>query len=281
MGKLIFLFCLSVPLSLCAQVETEKNILTRMLQACENLKSASFILATKERVKNGSIENGEMLIKLQRNPLNLYMHLYRPNGGTEILYRHGHLNGHIYISLGSFPYLNVKMDPDHNTVRKNSHHSVRDIGFDYLMRMIRHYQTVFEDKVYDYLEIGDTVQFERHRCITLEFNYPNFGYIPYTVQPGENVVEIGNKKHVHEYMIVCANKAIDNVHDVKAGQKIQVPNMFARKIIFLVDTRTMLPLVQEIHDEKGFFERYEYRSFVLNPSLNELEFSTENPDYGF
>ena len=57
--------------------------------------------------------------------------------------------------------------------------------------------------------------------------------------------------------------------------------MFARKIVFYVDLQSHLPLVQEIYDEKGFFEKYEYKSFVLNPAFDPQEFTSEYKDYGF
>jgi outer membrane lipoprotein-sorting protein len=277
----LFGLLLLVPLFSAAQAEQEKIILASMLNACENLASASFILSTTERIKDGSTEKGEMLVKLNHNPLRLYLHLYNPNPGTELLYRDGEWDNQVYISLGGFPYLNIKMDPNHNTVRKNSHHSIRDIGFDYLARMIRHYQSVLGEKVYDRLALGDTVQFERHRCLKMEFDYPEFGYNTYTVKEGENVAGIAATNFVHEYMVICANKPVDNVHDVKAGQKLMIPNMFARKIIFYVSLKSMLPLIQEIHDDKGFFERYEYKSFVLNPGIDPAEFTPDFTGYGF
>jgi outer membrane lipoprotein-sorting protein len=272
-------FLLIIPFICCAQTDKEKKVLTQMISACEKLKSASFILSTSERIRDGTVEKGEMFVKLQHKPLRLYLHLYNPSKGTEILYRKGEWNDHLYISPNGFPYINLRLDPDNANVRKNSHHSVCDIGFDYLMAMIKHYQQVFGPKLYEYLVLSDTVQFELHRCLKMEFDYPAFGYTVQTVKPGENVSTIAARNFVHEYMIISANKNVDDIHDVKAGQQLRIPNMFARKIIFYLDLRTMLPLVQEIHDEKGFFERYEYKSFVLNPEIDPAEFTPDYPGY--
>jgi len=115
----------------------------------------------------------------------------------------------------------------------------------------------------------------------MEFDYPEFGYKNYMVKKDENVTAIAAQNFVHEYMIVSANKDVDDIHDVEEGQQILIPNMFARKIIFYVDLQTYLPLVQEIHDEKGFFEKYEYKSFILNPTFVTEEFTSEYKDYGF
>jgi len=264
-----------------AQVEQERKILSQMMSACDNLKSASFILETTERVKQGAVEKGELFVKLQHVPLRMYVHMYSPRVGVEILYRKGEWNNELYISPHSFPYVNLKLSPNNLSVRKESHHTVCDIGFDYLMNMIRHYQSVMGENIYSHLFIGDTVQFELHRCVRLEFDYPDFGYTTQTVKEGENLVDIAAKNFVNEYMIISANKNVDDIYDVKTGEQLRIPTMFGRKIIFLIDLKTMLPLVQEIHDEKGFFEKYEYKSFVLNPTFDPSEFTADYKDYGF
>ncbi len=278
--KWIFYF-LFLPFFSFAQLEKEKKVLAQMVSACENLKSASFILTTKERTKSGKIEQGDEFVKLQRAPVRMYVHVYHPNAGAEILYRQGEWNNDLYISPNSFPYINMKLSPNNLSVRKNGHHTVCDIGFDYLTNMIKHYQLLMGDKLFDHIHLSDTVQWELHRCMKMEFDYPDFGYTTQTSKDGEDVVTLAEKNFVSEYMIVCANKDIADVHDVKAGQTVRIPNMFGRKIIFYVDLKTMLPLVQEIYDENGFFERYEYKSFVLNPIFAPAEFTAGYKDYGF
>ena len=281
MSMRTFLLLLFLPFMLHAQVDIEKKAIDQMTNACEKLKGASFILATTERIKDGSLEKGEMLVKLQHVPLRMYLHIYNPNAGVEILFRKDDWGDNVYVNPNGFPYMNVKLDMNSPKVRKNSHHAVGDIGFDYLMTMIRHYRSGFGDKIYNYLTITDTVTFEKHSCMKMEFDYPEFGYSDYVVKENESIVDIAKKKFVHEYMIVSANKDVDDIHDVDAGQTIRIPNMYARKIIFYVDLQSHLPLVQEIYDEKGFFEKYEYKSFVLNPTFTPEEFTSEYKDYGF
>lgn len=275
------LLLLLLPFMLHAQVDREKKALDQMMTACDKLKSASFILATTERLKNGTTEKGEMFVKLQHVPLKMYLYIYKPNAGVEILYRKDDWGNTLYVNPNGFPYMNVKLDMNNLKVRKNSHHAIADIGFDYLMNMIRHYKSVFGENIFSYLSLGDTVQFEKRTCMKMIFDYPLFNYINYTAQENEDAVTIAAKNFVHEYMIVCANQHVDDIHDVDAGQQLRIPNMFARKIIFYVDLQSHLPLVQEIYDEKGFFEKYEYKSFVLNPTFAPEEFTSEYKDYGF
>jgi len=209
------------------------------------------------------------------------VHMYAPRVGVEILYRKGEWNGNLLISPYSFPYVNMKLSPNSLLVREKSHHTVCEIGFDYLMAMIGHYTSVMGDKIYDYLVLGDTILFDRHQCMKMQFDNPDFGYTIQTVKEGENLVDMAARNFVNEYMIICANKDIDDIYDVKAGQQVRVPNLFGKKIIFYVDLNSMLPLVQEIYDENGFFEKYEYKSFVLNPTFDPAEFTPGYKDYGF
>lgn len=252
-----------------------------MLTACDQIKTASFILNTKERSKENKIEGGEMLVKIQHNPLRMYLYMYSPNSGVELLYREGEMDNQLLVNPNGFPFFNLKLDMNNPAVRKNSHHTVRHICFDHLTGLIRNYLGEMGEKASDYLEPADTVVWERHTCIKIEFNYPDFGYRTYLPKAGEDAVSIAEKLHVNDYMIVCANPDVSDIHDIDAGKEIRVPNMFGRKIIFLIDIKTLLPLVQEIHDDKGMFERYEYRSFVLNPEIKPEEFTQDFPSYGF
>jgi outer membrane lipoprotein-sorting protein len=276
-----FLLFVLLPFIVHAQVDKERMALDRMKNACEKLKSASFILSTNELIKDGPFEKGEMFVKLQHVPLCMYIRIHSPDAGVEILYRKADWKNELLINPNGFPYVNLKLDMNNLKVRKNAHHSVGDIGFDYLMNMIGHYQTVFGDKLYQYLTITDTVKFERYSCLKMEFDYPEFGYKNYIVKKDEDVVSIAAKNFVNEYMIVSANKNVADIHDVEEGQQIQIPNMFARKIVFYVDLENFLPLVQEIYNEKGLFEKYEYKSFVLNPTFDPQEFTDECKDCGF
>jgi len=275
------LILLLLPFMVVAQVDRERKALESMMSACEKLKSASFILSTEERIKNGSIEKGEMFVKLQHVPLCMYLHIHSPDAGVEILYRKKDWNNNLYVNPNGFPYVNLKLDMNNLKVRQNSHHSIGDIGFDYLMNMIRHYKSAFGESLYNYLTISDTITFERHKLMKMEFDYPEFAYTNYVVKKDENVVGIAAKNFVHEYMIISANKDINDINDVDEGDQIRIPNMFARKIIFYVDLQSHLPLVQEIYDENGFFEKYEYKSFVMNPTFAPEEFTSEYKDYGF
>src|SRR5688572_567688 len=116
------LLLLLFPFVVQAQIERERKALEVMMDACDKMKSASFILSTEERIKNGSIEKGEMFVKLQHVPLSMYLHIHTPDAGVEILYRKKDWGNTLYVNPNGFPYVNLKLDMNNLKVRKNSHH---------------------------------------------------------------------------------------------------------------------------------------------------------------
>jgi len=77
------------------------------------------------------------------------------------------------------------------------------------------------------------------------------------------------------------NPAAKNYDDVQPGQVIRIPNFYCRKIIFTIDRIHWLPLKQEVYDESGLYEQYEFLSFVLDPVITPMEFSPDYDKYKF
>jgi hypothetical protein len=191
------------------------------------------------------------------------------------------MNNHVLINPNGFPFINLKLDPYNSLLRRDGHHTVKELGFDYILSMVNHYRTKLGDKFYSYLNIKDTIDWDGRKLICLVFDYTDFTYTPYTVKKGENVTTIGIRNYVNDYMIVSGNEKIKDYHDVKTGQQVVIPNCFGKKIIFGVDLKTMLPLLQEVYDDKGLFEKYELKSFVINPKFEPDEFTSSFKDYHF
>ena len=103
----------------------------------------------------------------------------------------------------------------------------------------------------------------------------------YTVKKNEKLSDIAKKLYLNDYSIMLLNSAIGDLDDVKEGQVIKIPNFYARKIEFYMDRATGLPLRQLIYDQNGLYEKYEMKSFLLNPVFKPEEFSPEYKEYGF
>ena len=62
---------------------------------------------------------------------------------------------------------------------------------------------------------------------------------------------------------------------------IKIPNAFARKVEIYIDKETNLPIYQIVHDDKGVFEKFEFKNLKINPQLRSGEFTTQCAYYGF
>ena len=100
------------------------------------------------------------------------------------------------------------------------------------------------------------------------------------MKPGEDVFSIAGKKYLNEFKIKELNKLKDYT-SLKPGQKLLLPNTYARKTILYIDKNTSLPLVQIMYDELGLFEKYECHNLVMNPAFKKEEFSQNFPAYNF
>ena len=72
-----------------------------------------------------------------------------------------------------------------------------------------------------------------------------------------------------------------NYHNVKAGQKIMVPNVYGKKLALYIDKELFVPRVIKVYDDKGLYESYEYQNLEVNPKIADEEFTKEYKDYGF
>jgi outer membrane lipoprotein-sorting protein len=264
-----------------SQTAKEKEIIDKMLHANDDIVSAKFTLHTEERMKDGKFMIADRLVKLKTKPKQVYFYSMRPNPGTEIIWKENSPDGKMIVSPGSFPYVTFSMKPNSALARKDSHHSIKSLGFEYVTKLISHYKNLYDEKFYDYVSVKDTISWDNRSCIVIEFEFNDYKAVNYTVKGKETITEIAQKKNLNDYSILVLNPSIDDLDDVKDGQVIKIPNFYSKKIEFYVDRITWLPLKQTIYDGKGLFEKYEMKSFIKNPSFKADEFSEDYKEYKF
>jgi outer membrane lipoprotein-sorting protein len=280
MKYILLLFFIFISTILSAQ-NPVKVLVEKMLKANEQLHSSKFTLYTEERMIDGKIMVTERLVKMKTRPKKIYFYSITPNPGTEILWSEGWNEDKMMVSPKSFPYVTFSMHLNNPIARKDSHHSIVDLGFEYVSGIVEHYVKKYKENFYSYVKITDTVNWNNRSCIVVKVDFADFKYLDYTVQPNEDVMDIAVKKYLNDYSILMANPELDDYKDVKAGQVIKIPNFYCRNIIFFIDRLTWLPLKQEMYDEKGLYERYEMKSFIPNPTFKPEEFTPEYSEYKF
>ena len=227
-------------------------------------------------MKNGEFVITNRFVKMKAIPKQIYFYSVEPNPGTEIIWKDGWNENKMMVSPGSFPFVTFSMKPNSSLARKDSHHSISDLGFDYVTGMVSYYLKLYGDRFYKYISISDTVKWDNHSCILLSFDFREYAEVNYSVKKNESIFDIAVKFHLNDYSILMINPLLDGYDDIREGEIIKIPNFYNRKIQFYIDRTSWLPLRQLIYDQKGLYEKYEIKSFLLNPVFKVDEF---NPDY--
>jgi hypothetical protein len=276
--KIISFICVLFYLSPLAKAQnlTAREVTDKMLSTIDKLKGVQYNTRVQERI-DGKLESGENLTKVSFRPFKTYVKVT----SAELLYIEGKNSNKALIKANSLPYFNISLDPYSSLLRKNQHHTIMEVGFHYFASIIKA-AVKFADKDFDKIfSLKGNIKWEDRDHYVLIIDTPDFGFVPYTVQQGENLTTIADKLKVSDYMIKENNPGIKDYTSVKAGQQILVPTAYAKKTIIYVDKQNFLPVVQIIMDDKGIFARYEFINVVINPTYKENEFDKNFPDYNF
>jgi outer membrane lipoprotein-sorting protein len=251
-------------------------IVNKMFAAMQNVKTLQYKLRVTERIR-GKIEARESQVKLQISPRKLYMKIKN----QEVLWVQGTNGGNALINPGTFPYVNLNLDPLGSIMRKDQHHTIHELGFAYIASILKNHLDKHTSDFKKHFFITGEEVFDGKTCYKLSVLMPDFGWETYTVKKGENIVTIARKLHISEYMILENNPNISWYDAVKEDQQIQVPNSYSKYALLLVDKETMLPVSTKLIDDKGLFEAYYYTDLKINAHIPPEEFTRGYKDYNF
>jgi hypothetical protein len=261
-----------------ASVSAHK-LLNNMFESIGKVQTLYFQLNYQERdYENGKYHKDSSITKFQKQPKRVYMKM---SSGLELLWGPDMNKGEALIHPNAFPYFNLNLNPNGNLMRKNQHHGIEDAGFDYFANLIKaEISKAGKDFDTHFFYRGE-ITYNCHKCQQLIIIDPNFKFVPYTVQKGENILTIAKKLCVNEYMTLKRNTKISSYTDVDEGQTILVPTNYGMEVILYVDETTLLPVMMRVDDDKGLFEKYDYPVFKLNPEFKSAEFTRDYKEYHF
>lgn len=249
-----------------------------MISTARSVQSLQYEMYKWERI-GGKILHEKNFIKWRRSPRSVYLKITEPSV-MEVLYVEGRNGNKALVNPGRF-IPNLNLDPNGELMRRDQHHTIFATGFDYTVELIEDLINKYNDQSYSIAKYLGEETVHGRACHKIELASPNFKYVPYTVGRGENLVAIARKLKLNELMILEKNSSVKNYYSVKAGQKIEVPTSFTARTIVCVDKITHLPALVQVFDDKGLFERYEYKRVVVNPRFKDEEFQSNYADYGF
>lgn len=257
-----------------------RQLVNEMIRGMSRVQTMTGKIRRLERM-DGEMVPGEMRFKFMMDPRKAYIYNIVPDEGAEVLYVKGWNNDKAYVHPNKFPWVNVSFSL-YSSVMLKGHHSMNDLGFDYTLRIIKHLLKTRGEEFDQYVEYKGKKTWYGKSVDVIEINYGDkYGTDEYVVQANEDLFKIDEKLCVPAYRIVELNDDIDDFFDVKAGQKITVPNVYAKRVIFMIDEKDKLPIVQVVYDDKGMFSKYEYFDFKVNPTFQSTEFRTDFPEYNF
>ncbi len=253
-----------------------QEILKNIFASIANIKTLRYNLQCNERIK-GKIHHTESQVKLQIHPRKIYLSLK----GPEILWVQGEDNEDALVNPDAFPYISLNLDPFGLLMFKNQHHTIHEMGMHYLEDIMKDGLVKAENNIDKHFVILGEEVYNGHHCYRLSITFPDFSWENYIVKEGETIISIARRLYVSEYMVLEKNPVASWYDDIKAGQVILVPNVYAKLTLLLIDKESFLPLKNEVFDDKGLFETYEYLNLQVNLPISPEEFRKDYKDYHF
>lgn len=252
------------------------EILNDVLKSISKIKTLRYDLQRNERVK-GKMNFTESKVKVQVSPRKLYISL----DGQEVLWMQGANNGNALVNPGTFPYINLNLDPMGSLMRKGQHHTIHELGMEYLAEILKNAMQNYSKELSKHFVILGEEKYMGRTCYKLSIAFPEFTWSPYTVKAGETILSIAGRLHVSEFMILEENPKVSSYTGIAAGQVIKVPNAYAKLFLLMIDKEYMVPISQKIYDDKGLFETYEFYNLKVNSPIAAEEFTEGYKDYNF
>lgn len=264
---------------------TSREVMTNMLHAIDNTKGLKYTFKSYERLKNGKQFFTEMDMKANISPLKVYGYTKSdPNKGVEVLYIHGQWENKAMVNPGNW-IPTVKLSPLGDRMRENQHHTLMQAGFNFLGNIIKgamkRADTERPGQFDSFFKYEGDITWNGRQCYKVIIEDPEFKYIDYTVQPGDNIDNLESRRNICGYLIIEKNPSVKWFDSLKPGMKIKIPSSYAKKTVLYIDKQNNLPIVQIMSDEVGEFEKYEFHNLVVNPAFAANEFTPEFSGYDF
>jgi outer membrane lipoprotein-sorting protein len=279
--KLLIICCVALAgvQTLPAQSEA-RQIVDRMSRAMDQVVTCSGRVKRLERI-DGVMESGDLKFKVNSKPRKIYVYNITPDEGAELLYVDGWNGNKVFVHPNKFPWVNVSLSLNSDELLKKQHHNLMAVGFDYTNGIVKFLLQKYGPEFDEYVKYTGKEKWYGKMLDVIKITYKDYKFDNYTVLAGEDLFKIDAKLKVPAYKIIELNPGIDDFFDVKAGQVIKVPNVYAKEIVIMIDPAINLPVVQIIMDDKGLFEKYEYSELKINPRFTTTEFTEDFEAYGF
>jgi len=251
-----------------------------MIERTGTLRTLRYELKKYERIR-GKLILEHMRFKLRRNPFAVYGYQISPRKGVEILYPAEPGSNRVLVKPNSFPYVSITLDPYGDLILENQHQTLFATGYDQTRKLLIAAREKYRSDLPRLVKYDGSLTWDGRKCHKLTLYPPSYQIQNYTVKSGDNLFSIADRLHVSWYKIMELNSLKSPNATLKPGQVLKVPSDYGRLIRIVIDAERFIPLVLEVEDEVGIFERYEYYKVEVDPPLTDRDFSKNNPEYNF
>lgn len=151
--------------------------------------------------------------------------------------------------------------------KDKEHHTFSHIGFQYLVSIMRYYQSRDSSKYYKAIVVDEKESYYEVTINDIAYHENSTYQVRRT---GETIVSIADALHINQFKVWELNKDkhIDYLTPLKISQSLRVPSSYAQRTILYIDKDTFLPLTQIIYDNNAAipYEKYTFEEFRLNPA---------------
>ncbi|MDO7845967.1 DUF1571 domain-containing protein [Hymenobacter sp. M29] len=253
---------------------TTEQLTARMSAAIEGLKTLRCTVKAQERI-GGNINQARSIMKLTYKPLRIYI---KNQKGVEVLYLQGQNSGDAWVYPAAFPYVTLSLDPTGKLMRSNQHHTALQAGFGTISDLLRT-TGLRQDNSYSksFRYVGDTT-LQGRTSYVLRSDFPQFRYVSYKAGKNETIESVAERFGCGTYRVITRNDLTIG-EKIPEGKVLQVPNAYGRRTVLCVDPKTYLPIMVQVNDDKGLFEKFEFLDVVPNQNIPLEEFSKDYKDY--
>lgn len=277
----VFCFVTFVFINVTAQVNTPFEVIEKMFEAIDNNNNLKGSLLSEERL-NGFYQKNHIEFKLSNKPRTIYIKSVAPNKGVEILYNPSLFGeNRAYVNPNKFFVPNVKLSLQNRLLLDKRHHTLVNLGFEFLKEVFTNAFDRAGEEIDSIMHYKGIIQFDGKACYEIEIVDPTYSTINYTVLKGEDIFSISSKLLISEYSIIEMNETVDSFWDLSEGDIITVPTSYAPKTTLYINKENYLPVMQLMEDDKGLFEKYEFKNLKLVKTYGANEFDPDFDAYAF
>jgi outer membrane lipoprotein-sorting protein len=259
-----------------------RAVLSSMEEAVGQIHDYTMLLVREERLRGKPGPRETLVIKWAR-PQSTYVRFVRPHKGREAIYVRGWNKDRVRAHKGSFPDINLNVNPTGNMAMARTHHPASSGSLVHFVGLVMNGVHKSQKRGEGSLRwVGEDRPWGR-LCDQIELVSPSGG-VQDKVRPGETLWDVAERHGADMYTILHHNlkRGWKKPTSPSAGDTVFVPHYYAGRVVLWIDRELHLPFKAEIYDHEGvLYEYYEHRDLKVNVGLTERDFDPRNPDYGF